>query len=61
MTLSDSVERLANLVDSAQIVVLRLQALRDATTDDQWERYCSDLAMDALLDACLELEHEIER
>lgn len=60
-TLSAGLEALVDTIRSAETVVAALQALRDATTEDQWEEICSNELLDALLSACADLEYDLER
>lgn len=56
----ESLERIAALLTAAESVAAALQAARE-TGNESWERYCNDPAIDALLSACADLEHELER
>jgi hypothetical protein len=60
-TLSAGLEALADTLRSAEAVVAAFQTLRDTTTEDRWEEICSDELLDALLSACTDLEHHLER
>ena len=60
-TLSAGLEALADTLRSAEAVVAAFQTLRDTTTENRWEELCSDPLLDALLSACTDLEHHLER
>lgn len=47
---------IAELVDSANEVTAALQALRDGTTDEEWEAIIDNPLVDALISACMEVE-----
>ena len=51
----------AVVIDSAESVVAALQALRDGTTDEQWEQLIeqNELLVN-LICACVELEADLE-
>ncbi len=47
---------MAELVDSANDVTAALQALRDGTTDEEWEAIIDNPLVDALISACMDVE-----
>ena len=53
--------QMAVVIDSAESVVAELQALRDGTTDEQWEQLIeqNELLVN-LVCACVELEANLE-
>ena len=48
---------ISELVDSAIEVTAALQALRDGTTDEEWEAIIDNPLVDALISACGEVEY----
>ena len=48
---------ISELVDSAIEVTAALQALRDGTTDEEWEAIIDNPLVDALISACGDVEH----
>jgi hypothetical protein len=48
------------VIGSAESVVAALQALRDGTTEDQWDQLCDNELIDALICACMDLEDELD-
>ena len=47
---------ISELVDSAKDVTAALQALRDGTTDEEWEAIIDNPLVDALISACMDVE-----
>jgi hypothetical protein len=54
-------EQLENQLETAAAVVTALQALRDATTTAQWDAFSKTPQLEALLDACCDLEYLLEQ
>ena len=50
----------ANVISAAESVTAALQALREGTTEDQWDQLCDNELLDALIAACMDLEDELE-
>ena len=48
------------VIDSAESVVTALQALRDGTTDEQWDQFMDDELMGPFISACMDLEADLE-
>lgn len=59
-TLATRLQALAQAIGSAELVVRHFQALRDSYSDEQWEELASGPLTD-LLDACADLEYDLER
>ena len=49
-------DQLCSVLNYAESVAIALQALRDATDEDDWDALCEVPALDALLSACCDLE-----
>ena len=58
--LAQTAAQTANVISAAESVADALQALRDGTTDDQWDQLCENELIDALIAACMDLEAELE-
>ena len=58
-TLATQIQGLAAIISSAEEVISKFQVLRDLCSDEQWEGFTGPLA--ELLDACSQLEHDLER
>ena len=52
--------QMATVIGSAESVVAALQALRDGTTEDQWDQFCNNELLDALICACVDLESDLD-
>lgn len=50
-------EQLESQLETAAAVVTALQALRAATTTAQWDAFSKTPQLEALLDACCDLEY----
>ena len=59
-TAIEALGQMATVIGSAESVVAALQALRDGTTDDQWEQICENELLDALICACMDLESDLD-
>jgi len=59
-TALEALAQTANVISAAESVAAALQALRDGTTEDQWDQLCGNELLDALISACMDLEYELE-
>jgi hypothetical protein len=59
-TAIEALSQMATVIGSAESVVAALQALRDGTTEDQWDQFCNNELLDALICACMDLEGDLE-
>ena len=59
-TAIEALSQMATVIGSAESVVAALQALREGTTDDQWEQFYNNELLDALICACMDLEGDLE-
>ena len=59
-TALEALAQTANVISAAESVTAALQALRDGTTEDQWNQLCDNELIDALIAACMDLEDELE-
>ena len=59
-TALEALAQTADVISAAESVAAALQALRDGTTDDQWDQLCETELIDALIAACMDLEAELE-
>jgi type II secretory pathway component PulF len=59
-TAIEALGQIATVISAAESVVAALQALRDGTTEDQWEQLCSSELVDALISSCMDMESELE-
>jgi hypothetical protein len=59
-TLATGLQALVHAIGSAELVVSQFQALRDRCSDEQWEELVGGPLAD-LLDACSDLEYDLER
>jgi hypothetical protein len=59
-TALEALAQTANVISAAESVATALQALRDGTTEDQWDQLCENELVDRLIDACMDLEFELE-
>jgi hypothetical protein len=59
-TAIEALGQMATVIGSAESVVAALQALREGTTDAQWDKLCDNELLDALISACMDLESELE-
>jgi hypothetical protein len=59
-TAIEALGQMATVICSAESVVAALQALRDGTTEEQWDQIISNELVDALISACMDLECELE-
>jgi hypothetical protein len=59
-TALEALAQTANVISAAESVTAALQTLRDGTTEDQWDQLCDNELIDALIAACMDLEHELE-
>lgn len=60
-TLATQIRGLADALSSAEVVVKRFQELRDFCSDEQWEAFTSAGPLGELLDACSDLECDLDR
>ena len=60
-TLATQIQGLAAALSSAEVVIKRFQELRDFCSDEQWEEFTSAGPLGELLDACSDLEYDLER
>ena len=58
--LTDSLEQVSATVENAKTVVLHLQYLRANTSDDDWDKLMENEKLEALIDACTDLECVVE-
>jgi hypothetical protein len=59
-TALEALAQTANVISAAESVTAALQALRDGTTEDQWNQLCDNELLDALIASCMDLEDELE-
>jgi len=59
-TAIEALGQMGTVIGSAESVVAALQALREGTTDAQWDKLCDNELLDALISACMDLESELE-
>jgi len=59
-TFIEALGQMAAVISSAESVVAALQALRDGTTEDQWEQLCENELIDALICECMDLESYLD-
>ena len=59
-TALEALAQTANVISAAESVTAALQALRDGTTEDQWDQLCENELLDALIASCIYLEHELK-
>ena len=59
-TALEALAQTANVISAAESVATALQALRDGTTEDQWDQLCDNELIDRLIAACMDLEYELE-
>jgi hypothetical protein len=59
-TAIEALSQMATVIGSAESVVAALQALREGTTDAQWDKLCDNELLDALISACMDLESDLE-
>jgi len=59
-TAIEALGQMATVIGSAESVVAALQALREGTTDAQWDKLCDNELLDALISACMDLESDLE-
>jgi predicted homoserine dehydrogenase-like protein len=59
-TAIEALAQTANVISAAESVATALQALRNGTTEDQWDQLCENELIDGLIDACMDLEFELE-
>ncbi len=59
-TAIEALSQMATVIGSAESVVAALQALRDGTTEDQWDQIISNELVDRLICACMDLESDLE-
>ena len=60
-TLATQIQGLAAALSSAEVVVKRFQELRAFCSEDQWEEFTTAGPLGELLDACGDLECDLER
>jgi hypothetical protein len=54
-----ALDTISELVGSAIEVTAALQALRDGTTDEEWEAIIDNPLVDALISACMDVEYRV--
>jgi hypothetical protein len=59
-TALEALAQTANVISAAESVATALQALRNGTTEDQWDQLCDNELIDGLIAACMDLEFELE-
>lgn len=62
MKITEGIEAIAGILgvlSNAEAVVEALQAMRDGTTDEEWEQIIDHPLVDALINACMELEDQL--
>ena len=60
-TLATQLQELATALGTAERVVTVFQALRDFCSDEQWDELNSCGPFSDLLDACSDLEYDLDR
>ena len=60
-TLATQLQELATALGTAERVVTAFQALRDFCSDEQWDELNSCGPFSDLLDACSDLEYDLDR
>lgn len=63
MKISEGIEAivgLLGLLSSAEVVAEALQAMRDGTTDEEWEQIIANPLVDELISACMDLEYKLQ-
>lgn len=60
-TLATQLQELATALNTAEQVVTAFQTLREFCSEEQWDELCSSGPFSDLLDACSELEADLER
>ena len=60
-TLASQIQGLAATLSSAEVLVKRFQELRAVCSEEQWEEFTSAGPLGELLDACDDLEYDLER
>ena len=60
-TLATQLQELATGLGTADRVVTAFQALRDFCSEEQWEEFTTAGPLGDLLDACGDLEYDLER
>ena len=60
-TLATQIQGLAAILSSAEVTVKAFQALRDYCSDEQWEEFTAAGPLGELLDACSDLEYDLEK
>lgn len=61
MALANSLLQIAQIVEAAQDLIPALNAVRTEIPDDEWDALIDrHPQLDALLDACADLEHAVE-
>jgi hypothetical protein len=59
--LATQIQGLAAVLSSAEVVVTRFQELRSFCSEEQWEEFTTAGPLGELLDACSDLEHDLDR
>jgi hypothetical protein len=59
--LATQIQGLAAALSSAEVVVKRFQELRSFCSEEQWEEFTTAGPLGELLDACSDLEHDLDR
>jgi hypothetical protein len=60
-TLANSLEALVTFIGTAERVTAAFQALRDRCSEEEWDELTSNGPLSDLLDACSDLEYDLER
>jgi hypothetical protein len=60
-TLATQIQGLAAALSSAEVVIAKFQALRAFCSEEQWEEFTTAGPLGDLLDACGDLEYDLER
>jgi hypothetical protein len=60
-TLATQIQGLAAALSSAEVVIKRFQELRAFCSEEQWEEFTSAGPLGELLDACGDLEYDLDR
>lgn len=60
-TLATGLESLVTVIGTAERVTAAFQALRDRCSEEEWDELTSSGPLSDLLDACSDLEYDLER
>jgi hypothetical protein len=60
-TLATGLEALVTAIGTAERVTKAFQALRDGCSEEQWDELNDNALLSELIDACSDLEYDLER